>query len=393
MNNKNAQSKPTAPFAAAIHSAILVCLFCGLASLAGWAQSDSLGRPPVGPGNIVVNTALGGFILGYDIDQTGTEGLLSESLTLANGKNNVAVETFNLKTGKITKIVTEQLATKSDFVTLGIFGSHVGLVEFEHVTNLYVDKRTYSTLNPLSSHKLNGRWTPALTADDILIGESESQGSSTAAMLFLKNTGDTFSSFVFGSDIGANTFGPTIQLTDDVFNWTNSPVMALDESTNQAVIGGSLGCFGCPTKIGLANLTTGAVSEFFGLGLGFVNGIAVDSGTGIAATTTEDDFSVEFYNLATQTGTIVVLPGATSQAQRGGAVAVDPIHKLFLVGQTISSTASSGSSIQVFDETGNLIESLNGFSLPASAVNLALSPANRTGFVYSGESSLQSFSY
>jgi hypothetical protein len=88
-----------------------------------------------------------------------------------------------------------------------------------------------------------------------------------------------------------------------------------------------------------------------------------------------------------------VLPGATSQAQSGMAVSVDPIHKLFLVGQEFSSTAPSGSSIQVFDEQGNFVESLNGFSLPASPAYMALSPNQRAGYVYGSETSLQSFTY
>lgn len=83
------------------------------------------------PGTVFVNTAMGGFILGYDIDQNGTEGLLAESLNQPGGNFNVALETFDQKTGKILKIVSQQTNTHNDFVTLGIFGNSVGLVEFE----------------------------------------------------------------------------------------------------------------------------------------------------------------------------------------------------------------------------------------------------------------------
>jgi hypothetical protein len=358
------------------------------------SSSDDSRRPPIGPGKVVVHTALGGFILGYDIDQSGTEGILSEALTLDDGNADVAVETFDQKTGKILKIVSELTDSKSDFVTLGIFGSDIGLVEFEHVTNLFVDKRLYGTLNPLTLNKFTAKWTPPLPkADDIISSMSVSQGFPNAAVLAFENTGNNFSSYVFSSNVGANTFGPVIQVTDPVFDFDNSPVLAMDNGTNQAVLGSSLGCFGCSTEIGLVDLTQGTVTEFKGLGLGFINGIAVDSATGIACTTTEDDFSVEFYDLATQTGVLVVLPGATSQAQSGEAVAVDPIHKLFLVGQPISSTAPSGSSIQVFDEQGNFIESLNGFGLPASPAFMALHPSQRAGYVLGGQTALQSFTY
>lgn len=36
-------------------------------------------KPPTGPGNVVVTPKFGGTILGFDVDQNGTEGLLSES--------------------------------------------------------------------------------------------------------------------------------------------------------------------------------------------------------------------------------------------------------------------------------------------------------------------------
>ncbi|MGO9127017.1 MAG: hypothetical protein ACLP6G_19295 [Terriglobales bacterium] len=371
-------------------------LFYLAISLGAVAQTGGSHQVPIGPGNIVVHSALGGFILGYDIDQTGTEGILSESLALPDGNANVAVETFDQKTGKIIQIVTQQSDSKSDFVTLGIFGNHVALAEFEHVTTLYVDKRVYGTLNPLNSNKFTAKWTPPLpNADDIIIGTAVSQGFPNTAVLAFANTGNDFSSYVFSSNVAANTFGPVIQVSDPVFDWNNSPVIAFNNATNQAVLGGSNGCFGCTTEIGMADLATGKLTEFEGLGFGFINGIAVDSNTGIACTATEDDFSVEFYDLARQTGIIVVLPGATSQAQSGLDVEVDPVHKLFLVGQEFSSTAPSGSSIQVFDEQGNYVESLNGFDLPASPAYMALHPSQRAGYVIvtPALTTLQSFTY
>jgi hypothetical protein len=375
----------------------LLGLFSLAVSLGAVAQTGSeASRGPVGPGNVVVHSALGGFILGYDIDQTGTEGILSEAVPLSDGNANVAVETFDQRTGKIIKIIDELQNSKDDFVTFGIFGNHVGLTEFEHVTTLYVDKRIYGVSNPLDSNKFTGKWTPPFSkATDIISGAATTQGFPTTAMIGFENTVNDFSSYVFSSNVAANTFGPVIQVTDTVFDWDNSPVMAMDTATNQAVLGGSNGCYGCTTEIGFVNLTTGEQSEFEGLGFGFINGIAVDSNTGIACTSTEDDFSVEFYDLANQTGIIVVLPGANNQAQSGEAVAVDPIHKLFLIGQEFSSTAPSGSSIQVFDERGNFVESINGLSLPASPAYMALNPGKRAGYVIvtPALTTLQSFTY
>ncbi|HUK42534.1 MAG TPA: hypothetical protein VLX11_15880, partial [Candidatus Acidoferrales bacterium] len=149
-----------------------------------------------------MNTALGGFILGYDIDQTGTEGLLAESLSLGDGRQNVAVETFDQKTGKILKVITQQSDTKNDFVTLGITGKSLGLVEFEHVSNLFVDKRLYGMINPLNGNKFTRRWTPPLKKDDIIQTVAESQGSTTSAVMGFENGGN-FETFVFSSDVAA----------------------------------------------------------------------------------------------------------------------------------------------------------------------------------------------
>ena len=67
--------------------------------------------------------------------------------------------------------------------------------------------------------------------------------------------------------------------------------------TNQAVLGhATLGNPFIPGKIATVDLTTGTFTKFTGVGLGDVNGLAVDSATGTACTTTEIDFSVEFYN-------------------------------------------------------------------------------------------------
>lgn len=375
-------------------TALLLVLLSFAVSAA--AQNSSRQQPPIGPGNVFVHTALGGFILGYDIDHNGTEGLLAESLALPDGHDNAAIETFDQKTGKIIKIVKQLKDSKSDFVGLGIYGNGTGLGEYEHVSNLFVDKRVYGVLNPLNSNQITGRWTPPLhAADDIIQGMAESQGSVNTAVLAFRNTINDFSSYVFSSNVAANTFGPVIKINDPVFDHNNSPVMAYDSATNQAVLGSSNGCFGCFTEIGLVDLRTGALTTFPGLGFGFVNGIAVDPATGIACTATEDDFSVEFYNLKTQQGIIVQLPGATSQAQSGLDVELDPIHKLFLVGQEFTSTGGSGSSIQVFDEHGNYVESVNGLSLPASPALIALHPRERAGFVIvtPALTELQSFTY
>ena len=370
---------------------VLWAAFSASAQSAGSAR-----KPAIGPGKVIIQTPSGADISGYDVDPNGTEGLVTEGVLLNNGRYDFAVATFDQRTGKIIKVEAEQKNILGDFITLGVFGNSTGLVEYEHVSRLFVNKRIYGVINPLDGNKLTGSWTPPLQADDIIYEVGRALGFPDAAFLYFENNDRDEASLVFSSNVGANTFGPVININDQVFARYNSPVMAYDGGTNQAVVAASPGCPKCGNTVALVDLATGVISEFPGLGLGFVNGIAVDPNTGIACTSTEIDFSVEFYNLATQTGIIVRLPGATNQAQSGLDVEVDPIHKLFLVGQEVSSTAPSGSSIQVFDEQGNFVESLNGFGLPATPVYMALHPSERAGYVYNQVDSravVQSFTY
>src|SRR5215467_14490221 len=87
---------------------------------------------------VFVNTAMGGFILGYDIDQNGTQGILAEALTLSDGKHNVAIETFDQTTGKILKTLTQQLDSTNDFLALGIYNTSTALVEQEKSRGVFV---------------------------------------------------------------------------------------------------------------------------------------------------------------------------------------------------------------------------------------------------------------
>jgi hypothetical protein len=149
------------------------------------------------------------------------------------------------------------------------------------------------------------------------------------------------------------------------------------------------------------DLATGKFSKFTGLGLGVINGIAVDPQDGIACTTTSFDASVQFYTLATKKGVSVRLPNADENSLFAGQhIVYDSVNKLFLVAQPFSSSASSGSSIQVYDTKGNFVESVDGLSFFGTGnvipVHIAINPNKRTGFVdgpNTDDTEIQSFSY
>lgn len=358
----------------------------------------------IGPTGVVVNSQFGGQIFGFDIDQNGTEGVLTEAQTLPDGHVLAAVETFDQATGKILKVV-KKTKSKDDFLTMGVVGSSIGLVEREHVKGFFVDSRIFSVINPLSANKFTGTWTPPVNKDDIIESVSRAQGTTNTVAIGFENGGD-FHTFVFGSDVANNTFGPRVTLPDDPFFFSNLPQVAYDSKKNRAVVAAAQGAVGGPPPvIALVDLVTGQMSTFIGVAgappfrQGFVNGLAVDSADQIACTTTEVDFSVQFYNLKKKTGFAVTLPGATSQLQSGADVEFDPINKLFFVAQPVSSTAP-GSSIQVFDTKGNFVESINGLNFSNAGVvifaHIALNPANRTGYIDGpdpGVTQVQQFSY
>lgn len=361
------------------------------------AAQTSASRRPKGPGNIVVRTKFGGQIFGFDIDQNGTEGVLADEG--ANGGYLSAIETFDLKTGKILKVVSETDDSKDADLVIGIVGKSTAIVEHQHSGQIYVDRRPYRLISPLDGNKYTGRLKPPhFDKDDIMLGVSRNQGAPMAAFLVLDNIFPGFNNFVFSWDVAKNAFGAEIKLTGDPnFEPYLTPVFALDTKTNTAVLAGDAGCVkGCSPDIGLVDLASGEFIHFPGVGVGSANGLAVDSEDGIACTTTSEDANVQFYDLKSQSGFTELLPGATNgRVQSGTDVEYDPIHKLFLVGQPFSSTAAEGSSIQVYDPQGNLVESVNGFG--SSTLNLAFSyiallPKQRSGFV-NAPPGLRSFTY
>jgi hypothetical protein len=376
-----------------------VLLFSGIAV---FGQTNEF-RPDssAGAGKLLVHSKFGGQIFGFDIDQNGTEGLLSEAKTLNNGNVLAAVETFDQKTGKILKVITKT-ETQDDFITLGVVGTSVGLIEHEHVVSFDHVKRTFHVLNPLDSNQFTGVWTPPIGTQHLIMptGVSRTQGVPNVAVFAYDNSGQ-FIPYVFSSNVAVNTFGPVIKIKDSNNFGSVPPPMAFDSKTNQAVLGGGNGCFGCLPVIGVADLTKGTFTEFTGIGFGFVNGIAIDAADGIVCTDTEDDANVEFYDLKTQTGFTVVLPNSGEQQFfSGNDVEFDPIHKLFLIAQENSSSSSSGSTIYVYDTKGNLKETLNGFNFNNTfniiAMHIALNPGKRSGFVDgpdSGVTEIQSFTY
>jgi len=364
--------------------------------LSSFALAQSTPQRPANP--VIVQSKFGGQIFGFDVDQNGTEGILSEALLLSNGKVLAAVETFDQATGQILNVLA-QTQSQDDFVTLGVVGTSVGLVEHEHVVGFLNVQRTFGTSNPLSGNKVTGRWTPPIGSKHLINSVSRSQGGTNNAV-FAQDISGNFISLVFSSNVAANTFGPVVQINDSLNFGSVPPVMGYNSVTNQAILGGGNGCFRCQPVLGIADLTAGTFTEEQGFGAGFINGIAVDSADNLACTTTEDDATVEFIDLTHHTAIFVVLPSSGGlQFFSGADVEFDPLHRVFFVAQP-NSSVSTGSTIYVYDIRGNLRETLNGFSFSNTfnviPAHIALNPSTRTGFVdgpSQNVNQLQGFSY
>ena len=361
---------------------ILIAAFLATASSAAWSAP------------VVVQSGMGGSILGYDIDPNGTQGILSEYVGHGDGTNDVAVETFDLQTGAIVKFVKQKSNTHDDFVVLGTASGGAGLVESEHSGDIFVEKRTYNIVDPLTGGKFTAKWTPPLhSKKDIITSFSASTASSDTAIMGFVNGGHN-PTYLYTTNAEANTFGPVIKLRDALLAFNNSPVMAFNGPTNQAFIGTSTGCPDCGSELFSVDLAAGTTKHLATVGVGYINGIAVDEADGVVCTTSEIDFSVEFYDIATHHVLHEVIQGATSQANSGTAVGYDPVAKLFFLGQPFSSTGPN-SSIQIYDKDGNFVTSVNNLHLPASPARIAVAPGLRMGFVQSSAdgSQLQTFTY
>ncbi len=364
-------------------AAAVVSIFILTAAIPGAAAAPN--------DSVIVRSMLGGQISGFALDQAGNEGILAEAQTLPGGKVLAAVETFDQTTGAIIKVI-QQTQSQDDFLVLGVVGDSVGLIEREHSKGLFDVTRTFSVIDPLRRNRFTGRWTPPLDGSHIINSVSRNQGTDNVAV-FAEDSAGQFRPIVFSSNVAANTFGPVATITDQDFN-SGLPAFGYNSATNQAVLGApKLGNPFLPGRIATIDLATGVFTKFTSVGLGNVNGLAVDPVTGTACTVTEIDFSVEFYNLATHAGTVQPLPNANNQIFRGTDVQFDAVNRLFLVAQEFSSTSPTGSSVHVYDAAGNFIKSING--LDFLDVPIVLNPSKRLGYVLGGIglTEIHSFSY
>ena len=363
------------------------------------SKPQSISRPAAG--DVIVRGKLGGVIFGFEIDPDGTEGVLCEAVFNSDGTVTAAVETFDQATGRIIRILGKT-NTQDDFIAWTVAGS-VGLIEREKVRGLFDIKRTFSTIDPLSGNQINGNWTPPIQRKQIVNQVKPAFDGTPNVAVYALSVSTNLNPVVFTSNLRDNTFGPAIEITDLNFITEAPPVIAFDPLRNQVILGHDKPSpFIEPPLLGFLDLATESFDVKTGLGLGVINGMAVDGEDGILCTDTSFDSAVQFYDLSDFSGMSVFLPGADPQTSTasGGDIEFDPINKLFLVAQPFSNgSLTDGSSIQVYDTAGNLVESVDGLMFQGGdnvfPVHITLDPSRRIGFVNGPDltTAIQSFSY
>jgi hypothetical protein len=395
---KSPQGVRTTKLLHACAAALIVADCSGGASAPPLAPLRSMSQPAsrsvrhaVGLGKILSSN--GGQIFGFDIDRSGNDGALATSTN---------VETFDQDSGAILKTFPKSPRRGTSYGFDAIVTGDVGLVTRDVMPKGSIfAKRFYDLIDPVKGG-FTGKWTPPVS-DIEVEAAGPNQTADTTAILAIELKKHDIPD-LFESNVAKNEFGQVFHLNPKTFSLGNLPQLAQDTATDEAVIAtspdGGRVQGAAPINV-LVDLKTGKQTQFTGLnngefGAGFVNGIAIDSSTSIAATTTELNAQVEFYDLSRQTGVAAQLPctGDTSQGNSGAGIANDSVNGLFLVTDPSYCSGSQGSAIVVYDEKGNLVETITGFKFALGEPAPAINPGKRMGWAFGpGFNQLQQFFY
>jgi hypothetical protein len=368
------------------HRYLLACALTLVgASLAACASSstqslcctrDAAGRAITAPlryatGSLgpIVTPKVPGEILGFDIDQAGSDGLFANYHDFKNGLTDVSVEIFDQRSGKITKVVTKSKGRNASYSVYGILAKDIGFIN---------DAGTYELMRPVTGGKVTNVWTPPIPF--IVSQIAVNQTTSRSLMLGYDQRYSSLPTVLVVANV---TGGPTseIPLDQSTFGTGDVPAIAQDTTTNQGFVTGGNGAQLTHPMIGIVDLVKGKTKVFTGLGYGSINSVAIDSKTDTACTVTNLDEGVEFYNIKTRSGFEVYLPNNGSQLQSGSQVAIDSVNGLCVISQPVSTgQGTQQSAIWVYDEQGNLQEGIQGFNFWFGA-GLSIDPAHRRGYI------------
>jgi hypothetical protein len=350
----------------------------------------------VGPG-LTVTSKFGGQIFGWAIDENGIDGVLTEVTPPSGSPFTSVVETFDQTTGKITKVVRKQKGGPSggrELFVDAILANDVGLIDDErrHVGRPLRD--VYYVMTPVTGGKFTGTWTRPSGYDFLLWDIADQQTNPDAVMaatIVAHGISQPPTFEVVVTDVATNELLHTLYAPKG--DGVNYPYFVAEDMTTQHAYVPAANYHSQTVFIDY-DIKSGHVSNNFVAPAfsGPVAGMAIDSATHMMCTTTGSTYSVQMYDLKTKQQTFYgQIPNSGGEGQAGSSIAADPINHLFIVEQPNS--LQGGSEIYVYDEKGNVLESLTGFAFsPSSGIQIVAS--SRSGFVAARQpNQLQSFTY
>jgi hypothetical protein len=351
---------------------------------------------PVGPG-ATLTAKFGGPIFGWSINENGTDGVLTQVSSL-NDPYTSYVETFDQTTAKVVKVVRKENSGTDgnhELAVDAILANDVALIDDERddlKTLLRHD--VYYTMAPVTGNKITGTWTRPPGKDFLIYDIADQQTDPDTVIAATKLDGTitrppTFEVVV--TNVASNKIGHVLYAPR--LDGVNYPYfVAEDTTTHHAYVPAAN--YHSKTVFIDFNVRTGAVSNRFTAPAfsGPVQGIAIDPATHMMCTTTGATYSVQMYDLTTRKQTFVgQIPNAGGEGQAGTLIAADPINHLFLVEQPNS--LRGGSEIYVYDEKGNVLESLTGFAFGTPG-GIQVVAKTRSGYVPGPNANqLTSFTY
>ena len=352
-------------------------------------------RRAVGPGAILT-AKFGGTIFGWAINENGTDGVLTEVTPPSGSPFKSVVETFDQTTAKVTKVVREQNGDSGnrELNVDAILANDVGLIDDERHFGKYTRRDIYYLMAPVTKKKITGTWKRPPGRNFLIFDIADQQSNPVAVMAATILDGviskpPTFEVVV--TDVATNKILRILHAPSG--DGVNYPYFVAEDTTTQHAYVPAAN-YESQTVFIDYDLQSGHASNNFVAPpfSGPVAGIAIDSASHMMCTTTGSTYSVQMYDLKTKAQTFVgQIPNSGGEGQAGSAIAADPINHLFLVEQPNS--LQGGSEIYVYDEQGNVLESLSGFAFgPLSGIQVVAS--SRTGFAAGPQpNQIESFSY
>jgi hypothetical protein len=355
----------------------------------------------------------GSLYLGYGIDQNGANAILNSDAQTIDGVPLGEAELFdqstNMVTGGLLGSPGGQLTTGSTWQTYGwgIWGTDVALEEFHNPG--FPGGGANVLINPQTGYP-TGFWQPQIPTTFNVLDAGVNSVSTAAAFYGFDSSNNTFS--VFGSDIAAGTTGPLYDITapvtgangvgfyDGIGQDTAHNTVALggDTSTQDAVF--------VRVDLGTGNVTFFKPSQTEGC---FMVGFGYDPVSNYAAAVNDTAQQIMIYNMATQTGTSVVLPGNLNQlgidpgSFHGLWIAADSTNHHFLTAQPVAPDAlrddNALSRVLTYDESGNLLKAqerfwLFNFPWPTAQNGIQVNPTMHRAYIYGPLSQqLEPFNY